>query len=728
MDADLMQNVAFHLTGRRAGAALETAEGLVPALLARHLDVDALRHDFPVVLPEGGKRDAMPLSSLMDEVLASVAQGDDALRLRQHGLRLERAIRARASAGPRTTLAAAWAGAEKALGDSGDPLVADSLARLRAARKLDGDLLPCDPYLAQRFVEHEFRVVEARRARAVRAAIGRLVLGLQAILRADEANSAAAFAPQRLSASVGGAFSDTFDFGALSRLLGERRRPALPERRRARIEDALATLVGQPFFGGAAAGDAAYEFVFTSCAGATVAWRERLPRMLRVARAMAVARLEIDGAYRDEVHDALFDALAAPDSWDAELARFPRCLVVLRANALAGEEEAVSEAFAAGLPFKVLLVTDDLVTETDGRPAFDGAAARGMAHAAIGIGGVSVVQAAASHLVRMRPRVARALEVAGPALVSVYSGAAGAVCGLPTYVAAAAAVESRAFPLFAYDPSAGADWSQRSSVVENPQAERDWPLHTLRFEDESLQSGSADVEFTLADFLAADRRFASRLAVVPRTRWNDSMVPVAGFAADEPQGLPRSVPCLFMTDRRGALRRVVADASLVRETRRARDRWRSLQELGGIRNSHAERLLARERAAWEEKAKALAQANGHAAEAAPAPAAPAAAAASPATTAPAPVAVAAPPARDPDEPWIETPRCSTCNECTRINDRMFKYDANKQAFIADASAGTYAQLVEAAESCQIAIIHPGKPKNPAEPNLDALLKRAEAFA
>ena len=58
---------------------------------------------------------------------------------------------------------------------------------------------------------------------------------------------------------------------------------------------------------------------------------------------------------------------------------------------------------------------------------------------------------------------------------------------------------------------------------------------------------------------------------------------------------------------------------------------------------------------------------------------------------------------------------------------MFAYDANKQARIVDPNAGTYRQLVEAAESCQVAVIHPGKPKNPGEAGLDELLKRAEPF-
>ena len=35
--------------------------------------------------------------------------------------------------------------------------------------------------------------------------------------------------------------------------------------------------------------------------------------------------------------------------------------------------------------------------------------------------------------------------------------------------------------------------------------------------------------------------------------------------------------------------------------------------------------------------------------------------------------------------------------------------------------------VQAAEACQVAIIHPGKPRDPNEPGLEELLARAEPF-
>jgi pyruvate-ferredoxin/flavodoxin oxidoreductase len=112
---------------------------------------------------------------------------------------------------------------------------------------------------------------------------------------------------------------------------------------------------------------------------------------------------------------------------------------------------------------------------------------------------------------------------------------------------------------------------------------------------------------------------------------------------------------------------------------------------------------------------------------APAAALPAAevAAASPAPAAP--VAAA-----DGDEPlvleaYIDSARCTTCNECTNLNKKMFAYNADKQAFVKDAHAGSYQQLVTAAERCPVSIIHPGTPLNPKEKDLEKWVKRGAKF-
>ena len=79
------------------------------------------------------------------------------------------------------------------------------------------------------------------------------------------------------------------------------------------------------------------------------------------------------------------------------------------------------------------------------------------------------------------------------------------------------------------------------------------------------------------------------------------------------------------------------------------------------------------------------------------------------------------------EPWIDTIRCTSCDECTTINNKMFAYNEDGLAYIADPRAGTFRQLVEAAEKCAPSIIHPGEPLNPDEKGLEQLIKRAEPF-
>jgi len=79
------------------------------------------------------------------------------------------------------------------------------------------------------------------------------------------------------------------------------------------------------------------------------------------------------------------------------------------------------------------------------------------------------------------------------------------------------------------------------------------------------------------------------------------------------------------------------------------------------------------------------------------------------------------------EPYIDTELCTSCDDCIKLNKRMFAYNENKQAVIEDASAGTFKQLVMAAEVCPAQIIHPGTPLDADEPDLEKLIQRAERF-
>ena len=723
MQAKQQDQLIFHLTGRRQGDGLKAIDGLDlrPALLAPYRDLAALRHDFPLVLDQriGGHEFVRSLSGVVDGVLKDVApRGIEGERLRRHALQLEREIRRAVDDGASGTLADLWAMAAAKLGASEGETFEQVLSHTGGALRTEGEVVGCSHDMPARLITHAWHAAQHAKARHFHADLSRLVLKLSDILRAAFAHSQASRQPHHLKQSVGGPHQDQFDFAALSRIVGKGvPRNELPPARHGRLVHVLGVLESQRFFAPAEAVDDSecFGFVFDNCAAAAKAYRERLADVAELVKAMSIAELEVQGRYIEAEHDLFFEAFDENALTAADLARFPDYLVCIPPDCNDAPENAnLMEMLSSGLPVKVLVQTSDLLEEASigtGRFAFGVRSAR-LATAAMGLGGMFVLQSPSANLYALRSQIGHGLARSGPALFSVFAGSPRSASLLPPYLTAAAAMQSRAFPAFTYDAAAGGNWAARFSLENNPQPDDDWSVETIAYFDAALQRAEQRSAFTFADFVLCDTRYAAHFALVPPERWNAAMVPVADWLALDEAEAAKRVPYLLAVDSQDTLQRVIVDARLMQATRRCLLLWRRLQEHGGVHDSHAERLLAREKAAWaaEKPAEAVA------APAAAAEPVVAAAAAEPSA-----------PAHSRDEAWIETARCPSCNECQLINDRMFGYDERKQAFIKDLAAGTYRQLVEAAESCQVAIIHPGKPRDPNEPGLEELLVRAEPF-
>ena len=737
MTADLRACLTFHLTGRRDGTDLAPIDSLDlrPALLASYRDLSALRYDFPVVLTRGTETGFVhSLSGLIDRLLHDSASGDDAARVSRHVLRLEQQMRALVAQGEAVVLSDLWATAANRLGVRGDDQLRDSLDRAQAMLGIDGEVADCDRALPSRLIAHAWNMAQRQKARRFHEKVTGLILRLSDLLRSNFAHSPEGRSPQSLKASVGSLHQDAFDFDAMSRILATTERSSVPrEDRRNRIRALIATLESQRFFPAldgvsAGPGEPPYGFVFESCQAALMAYRERRTTVLEILRAIALAELEIEGTASDTSRLAVSEGFDADQSSRLDLTLFPDYLVLMNTGDMEPIEQATFiDILAAGLPIKVLLQTDDLLGGSPDGGAGLGVPARQLATMALGLTDVYVLQASASHLVQFREQIMRGITWIGPALFSVFSGASGASSDLPPYLVAAAAMESRAFPAFVYDPGGGPDWASRFDVRGNPQPDADWPIRRLTYEDEAHQRISEDLAFTAVDFLACDRRNDRHLAGAPRGAKTADFVSITAWLAAPTATMPTSIPAVLMADRQNKLHRVVVDGTLIRDARRCLEMWHSLQELGGIHNSHAQRLLGLERQARHEAAPHEPDnRQDHASGTTPAGKSRPEAAAS-VTAAAEAVIGSQDEGPSPDQPYIETPRCSTCNECIQINGRMFAYNENKQAYIADSSAGTYRQLVEAAESCQVAVIHPGRPRDPSEPGLEALLQRARPF-
>ncbi len=698
------------------GAETKAAASMKPALTAQIKDLNKLRHDFPVVLLGDGEDEPLrSLTAITNDLLRRTApRGNKGERMRLKVLAVEQRIREAASAGRGGSLGLMWDEAAKEVAAAGRVSEEDRrkneacLAQARAGLTVDGDVIGFGEDAPARVVAHCWERLHKEQASAALEDLGELIDGLEKVRRVDLAKSDDARAPEALQGAVGPGLAGSFDFSAMSGLLDKRSgQSRLSGERMERIERSLEVMRTQRFFPGDSEPEA-YGFTFKSCGEALAAYRERLPALVELAKAVRVAVLEIEGRYEPEVHDTYFESFSERSLTGVEIAGSASYLVLPSGKLYTNEERGgLIEALASDLPIKVLFAATELFDPCPacgGHGNFTGWEARLGAMAA-SLGTAFVVQTAASQLRNAVPDVMEALQQEGPALMSVYVAPDERFPALDHYLAAAAAAESRAFPYFVFDPS-GHTSQARFRVGANPQPEAMWPVHTLYYEDEDLQGISAELPFTILDLMACDVRLSCCFEPVTTENPEQVLVPAGELLELDEEACHGKRGYVLMVDGDCRLQKVAVGCDAIRLARRCADLWRDLQERSRI--LAPPEPVAEEQPGEEEHTET---------EESAAPTAPA----------PKPGEGAESEERSTDDPFVDTPQCSSCDECIEVNDKMFAYNDDKQAYIKNLGAGTYRDLVEAAERCKVAIIQPGKPQNLNEPGLDELIKRAEAL-
>ena len=345
--------------------------------------------------------------------------------------------------------------------------------------------------------------------------------------------------------------------------------------------------------------------------------------------------------------------------------------------------------------------------------------------------------------------------------------------------AAKLALESRAVPNIVYDPDAGTTFSERMDLDGNPSPLDVWTTYDLNFVNEEGEEHQMTLPVTTADWAMGEARFRRHYK---KANDGDSLVPFHDYLELDEDERDGETPFIYTVDAKRHLSKITVSDEIVQLAEERLRHWAQLKEMAGIdvsdnmRDAVTEGLqdeleskLTALRTEYEAKitqlttqyplliARRLAEGllKGSAndtvtqllekAESWDGPAfeAPAnfniGSPASPATVTSAPAAaVSAAPAAAPataeeeddlmgNEPYIDTIRCTSCDDCLKINPKVFIYNDDQQAEIGDAKTGTFKQMVMAAEACPAECIHPGDPLNPKEKGLDKLIKRAEPF-
>jgi ferredoxin len=484
--------------------------------------------------------------------------------------------------------------------------------------------------------------------------------------------------PKAVSASMGFGGS-YFDSGALAVALQTAPSPVerMPLARRRRCETTLATLRSTLL----EAENAPPFWEFSSADPGAIAFCEKqLDKFATTLRAVRVARLEMESAYDPAIHD---EALARFD-WESadeeELAAMPVVLVIDSTKLLAEKSlTSFGRLLRSGLPMQILLTC----------PRFY---AGDLAFLAVSHREAFVMQssmACPEHLEECLMDMTHTLRPA----VAIVATEDPAVFH-----------DSRVFALFVYNPEAGEDWVQRFRLF----------------------AGSAEVaaKVNAAHIAALSPAMLSCFRVLPKEGWSEEQLELSAYLEKYGKQPPLAIPFIWVKDAEGVEQRAVLTRELVHLVRDRKRAWRLLEELSvaGTPPPPAVDTEAIRKAAASEailKVVTLLTGGGSTVAVAAAPG-----------SVPA-VAVAAPAAPSSEvetmDPYIDSALCTSCNDCMKINSRMFLYNGEKQAYIADPALGTFAELVKAAEGCPGRCIHPGSPKTGDRTATPQLVARAAKF-
>ncbi|HNQ03921.1 MAG TPA: 2-oxoacid:acceptor oxidoreductase family protein [Thiobacillaceae bacterium] len=470
-----------------------------------------------------------------------------------------------------------------------------------------------------------------------------------------------------------------------------------------------------------------------------------MAKMAEGFKAVRMAEIELEKGYRPEEQDGFFTHFTWERFSDEEWKLCPPVVAIGGDGAMydIGFQN-LSRALMTGKPVKILVVDTQVYSNTGGQAATStfvgqvadmspyGKAMRGKQEvrkemSLIGMAHRTsyVLQSAISSPTHLIEGYIEGLNSRRPALFNIY-----AVCPVEHGVGddrsveqSRMAVESRAYPLFRYDPDLGITFSECVSLEGNPALDEDWPEYTLAYEDEEGVEQKMTLPFTFADFALTEGRFAKQFKKAPPETWNDDMVLLTDFlklGEDEREG---KFPYIWAVDKKNRLMRVIVSQELVKSCIERQNFWQQLKNVAGLDRPAVDEEAIAERARSDLVRKISASLaalgggmGGDVAADMPMPAAGATAA----------VAGGRPAANaDGYEPvWIETPECTACDECTKLAPKAFQYNDRKQVVVINPQGTTFANLVKAAEKCTAGCIHPGTPWDMNEPGVVKLVARA----
>jgi len=780
----------FHLNGGQRDEDDRLSTVLTPTLLEPLRNEGVFEPSFPFFLPDAatpGSR-PRPLLEILQGVIDPTEQdGSDYAVLRNQSVVVSNLV-AQVAGTSSDFGEAVDTALDKAPGLF--DVTADGLSKLKAELETLRKSLPAAGQLigfSEEACLHMYAWAVSRKRDPFRVAlaeeVSRLVNSLGALVQSDDQLLPEAQSPESLSSTIGEEGDDFIDASALSAALPPPRGSlGLDPERRRRIEQTRAALLrfleesdhlprfycvhSEPLKNTEATPGA--EFIrHPRCFDlATGLYDGLLDQQIPLFKAVRVAQLEVADAYEADVHDSMLDRFTWESCTAEELLAVPPVLILDTAERLAASSlTEINRMIRSGRPLHVLILNSEPIKEeVEGEPVavndLPDFGYLGIAHRE-----AFVCQASLNQPIQLLSGLEALATILRPSI---------AVTGVPgkdnlnvwAWIRTNLAHMTRYLPSFEYNPDSGDSWATRFSLSSNPEPEKTWVQVGINYLDHAGQEQTRQEDLTFAHMAALNPRFRSQFQLIPENAWSDEQIPLGAFLYLYEQTPPEAIPYIWVTDREGFIHRAAVTREIAHACHDRQRAWRVLQELAGLNNEYVERAVAHVKEDMAEKAESgraqaveRARAEG-AAEAVDrliqilmnpetatqVPLSSSVAAVqqqtagaaqveeSPGGETEVPPTQAEPvPLEEEEEdvisadPYIDSFLCTSCNDCTNLNPLVFKYNSEKQAFIADPSAGTYLQLVKAAEACPANCIHPGVPSPGDETATEQVIARAKAL-
>lgn len=497
------------------------------------------------------------------------------------------------------------------------------------------------------------------------------------------------------------------------------------------------------------------------CAELRTIFHDRMSPWSDLVKNIRIGNLEFNGIYQPEIHDDYFANFSWDHLNDDELLSAPQFILVADSTSLIKKQlNELSTLLSENIPVNIVAVRSEKSSNHSNNGSRRKIAESvELASLVLSHKNIVVCQSSAIHPETLFDGYLKALQVFTPSFTSVISVEHG-IDNKP-FLQTSAAIESRDFPGFNYYGTIGRPWGSRFEIVNNPQPDMSWPIHQIDTKNSLGEDTQMAIEFTYADYLVLNSAYHGYFKEIERGLWSDELRTIPEFLSASSDEIIGKVPYIWMTGEDHILRKVAVAHDVIIACQERLDYWTFLQENSGINNFHVKAAVEKNTKVLEEqfeqrladlKAEHQTELDEIRNEEAgkvmekltsvllgmdvstisTSPVSgtvPSSKKQEKESVEDAPVteAVAAPAVSFSADPYIDTAMCTSCNECINLNQQMFKYNADKMAFIDDPKAGSFKDLVEAAEKCPVKIIHPGEPMNPNEPDLESLKKRAEKF-